>query len=123
MEIMTLGMVAEYINGRAFKPEEWEEIGKPIIRIQNLTNSSDLCNRTTKTYEDKYLVSDGDLLFAWSASLGAHIWHGEDAWLNQHIFKILPRPYIEKNIYFTFCYILLIRFMQKLMDLGWYILH
>ncbi len=102
MEIMTLGMVAEYINGRAFKPEEWEEIGKPIIRIQNLTNSSDLCNRTTKTYEDKYLVSDGDLLFAWSASLGAHIWHGEDAWLNQHIFKILPRPYIEKKYLFYF---------------------
>ena len=96
MAMMTLGTVAQYINGRAFKPEEWEESGKPIIRIQNLTNSSDVCNRTTNTYEEKYLVTDGDLLFAWSASLGAHIWHGEDGWLNQHIFKIIPYECIEK---------------------------
>lgn len=96
MTIMTLGTVADYINGRAFKPEEWEEIGRPIIRIQNLTNSSDVCNRTTNIYENKYLVTDGDLLFAWSASLGAHIWRGEDGWLNQHIFKVLPHSCIDK---------------------------
>jgi len=96
MTIMTLGTVADYINGRAFKPEEWEEIGRPIIRIQNLTNSSDVCNRTTNIYENKYLVTDGDLLFAWSASLGEHIWRGEDGWLNQHIFKVLPHSCIDK---------------------------
>lgn len=82
----TLGDVATYINGRAFKPQEWETSGRPIIRIQNLTNSTQECNRTTKQFEEKYRISDGDLLFAWSASLGAHIWHGEDGWLNQHIF-------------------------------------
>ncbi len=97
MVTMTLGAVAQYINGRAFKPEEWEETGKPIIRIQNLTNSSNVCNRTEKTFEDKYLVTDGDLLFAWSASLGAHIWHGEEGWLNQHIFKVIPNNCIEKK--------------------------
>ena len=96
MAIMSLGTVAQYINGRAFKPEEWEEKGLPIIRIQNLTNSSDVCNRTTIIYEDKYLVTDGDLLFAWSASLGAHIWHGENGWLNQHIFKVIPYECIDK---------------------------
>lgn len=81
----TLGDVATYINGRAFKPQEWETSGRPIIRIQNLTNSTQECNRTTKQFEEKYRISDGDLLFAWSASLGAHIWHGEDGWLNQHM--------------------------------------
>lgn len=86
----TLGDVATYINGRAFKPQEWETSGRPIIRIQNLTNSTQECNRTTKQFEEKYRISDGDLLFAWSASLGAHIWHGEDGWLNQHIFKVIP---------------------------------
>ncbi len=92
----TLGEVADYINGRAFKPDEWEDDGLPIIRIQNLTGSTDVCNRTTKTYEEKYLVVDGDLLFAWSASLGAHIWHGENGWLNQHIFKVIPHEGIDK---------------------------
>ena len=93
----TLGEVAEYINGRAFKPDEWDDDGLPIIRIQNLTGSTDVCNRTTKTYEEKYLVIDGDLLFAWSASLGAHIWHGENGWLNQHIFKVVPHDGTDKQ--------------------------
>lgn len=92
----TLGDVATYINGRAFKPQEWETSGRPIIRIQNLTNSTQECNRTTKQFEEKYRISDGDLLFAWSASLGAHIWHGEDGWLNQHIFKVIPNESIDK---------------------------
>ena len=93
----TLGDVADYINGRAFKPIEWEPTGKPIIRIQNLTNSSTEINRTTKTFEEKYSVRAGDLLFAWSASLGAYIWNGEDGWLNQHIFKVIPKKDISKK--------------------------
>jgi restriction endonuclease S subunit len=35
-EVKKLGEVADYLNGRAFKPSEWEQVGKPIIRIQNL---------------------------------------------------------------------------------------
>ena len=92
-----LGDCATYINGRAFKPEEWETEGKPIIRIQNLTNTSDSVNRTTQVFEDKYLIKDNDLLYAWSASLGAHIWHGEDGWLNQHIFKVVPNEDVSKS--------------------------
>ena len=36
--ILTVGEVADYINGRAFKPSEWEKHGLPIIRIQNLND-------------------------------------------------------------------------------------
>ena len=91
-----LGDVAKYINGRAFKPEEWEKEGKPIIRIQNLTNSSNSVNRSTKIFEDKYLITKNDLLYAWSASLGAYLWSGEDGWLNQHIFKVIPNDNVDK---------------------------
>lgn len=102
----TLGDVATYINGRAFKPQEWETSGRPIIRIQNLTNSTQECSRTTKQFEEKYRISDGDLLFAWSASLGAHIWHGEDGWLNQHIFKVIPNESIDKiYLYYYLLYV------------------
>lgn len=90
VQLKTLGTVATYINGRAFKPSEWENEGKPIIRIQNLTNKDAAFNYSSQEYEEKYLVQKGDLLFAWSASLGAHIWKGEDAWLNQHIFRVIP---------------------------------
>ena len=61
-------------------------------------------NYTTQRFEDKYLVHNGDLLFAWSASLGAHIWNGEDAWLNQHIFRVVPNEGIDKKyLYFYLC--------------------
>ena len=106
MRKSTLGDVADYINGRAFKPTEWESTGKPIIRIQNLTNSSTEINRTTGTFEEKYLVRSGDLLFAWSASLGAYIWNGENGWLNQHIFKVIPKEGVSKKyLYYYLLYV------------------
>lgn len=101
-EMSTLGNVATYINGRAFKPSEWEDSGLPIIRIQNLTNFSAPYNYSSRELEEKYKVTRGDLLFAWSASLGAHIWKGNDAWLNQHIFRVVPSEQIEKKYLYYF---------------------
>ena len=101
--ILKVGNVAEYINGRAFKPEEWEQTGLPIIRIQNLNDPNAYYNRTKNEYEEKYLIKKGDLLFAWAASLGTYIWKGEDAWLNQHIFKVVPYPFMDKKyLYYAF---------------------
>ena len=95
-EFKTLGSVATYINGRAFKPSEWESTGLPIVRIQNLTDKNAKCHYSSTAYEEKYKIHNGDLLFAWSASLGAHIWNQNDAWLNQHIFKVIPNDNIDK---------------------------
>ena len=101
--ILTVGEVADYINGRAFKPSEWEQTGLPIIRIQNLNDEEAAYNYSTAHFEDKYLVHNGDLLFAWAASLGTYIWQKEDAWLNQHIFKVIPKPFIERDfLYYSF---------------------
>ena len=98
-----LGTVARYINGRAFKPEEWMTEGLPIIRIQNLNDDTAYYNRSTSEFEEKYRIKKGDLLFAWAASLGAFLWQGEDAWLNQHIFKVEPYPFIGKMfLYYAF---------------------
>ncbi len=94
---VTYNNVADYINGRAFKPEEWESNGLPIIRIQNLNEPSAPFNYSNNRFEKKYQVQKGDLLFAWAASLGVYIWKGQDAWLNQHIFKVIPYPFIEKE--------------------------
>lgn len=96
-KIVTLKDVADYINGRAFKPSEWEKSGLPIIRIQNLNDDKASFNFTSKSYDNKFRVQHGDLLFAWSASLGAHIWYGQDAWLNQHIFQVKPKQCANKK--------------------------
>lgn len=84
-----LGDVATYINGYAFKPDDWSDTGLPIIRIQDLTGNSYQANRYNGEYNKKYEVLAGDVLISWSASLGVYIWTGEKALLNQHIFKVV----------------------------------
>ncbi|MEB0205502.1 restriction endonuclease subunit S [Pseudomonas sp. CCC3.1] len=83
-----LGALASFTNGKAFKKGEWLEAGKPIIRIQNLKSPDATFNYADDSHEEKYLVRNGDLLVSWSASLGVYYWHGQDAWLNQHIFRV-----------------------------------
>jgi len=85
-----LGNVAEFINGFAFKPHHWGAEGKKIIRIQNLTDKSKPYNRTKEEVDRRYLVRNGDLLVSWSATLDVFEWQDEDAFLNQHIFKVVP---------------------------------
>lgn len=99
-QVKKLGEVAEYINGRAFKPTEWENSGVPIIRIQNLNKTEAAYNYSSKEFEEKYELRKGDLLYAWSASLGVFIWSGEKAWLNQHIFKVVPKSICDKKFLF-----------------------
>jgi type I restriction enzyme, S subunit len=88
--VAPLGDVADFINGYAFKPEDWSSEGLPIIRIQNLTGTSNELNRTKLDVPEKYLVDRGDLLVSWSASLGVFQWQGPKAIVNQHIFKVVP---------------------------------
>lgn len=93
----SLGDLADFTNGKAFKKEEWLETGKPIIRIQNLNNSSAKFNYADDSHEEKYLVRNGDLLVSWSASLGVYYWNSGDAWLNQHIFRVDNLRGCDKN--------------------------
>jgi type I restriction enzyme S subunit len=105
-EVVRLGEVGNYINGYAFKPSDWSNTGKPIIRIQNLNNPSASFNYYNGQLDYKYLVKKGDVLISWSASLGAYLWNGEDAWLNQHIFKVkLTNQNVAKDyLYFALLY-------------------
>jgi type I restriction enzyme S subunit len=97
--MIPLGEVAEFINGAAFKPEDWHENGRKIIRIQNLNDSSKPYNLTTRNIDKKYEVNTGDILVSWSASLGVFEWlERETALLNQHIFKVIPdKSKVNKN--------------------------
>ena len=88
----------QYINGLAFKPNEWGNVGRPIIRIQNLSGRSQDFNRTEKKVDDSVIVRTGDILVSWSATLDVFIWNlNEDGVLNQHIFRVIPEKLISKN--------------------------
>ena len=90
--------VADFVNGAAFKPEDWGEDGLPIIRIQNLTDSGKPFNYTERVVPDKLVVNPGDLLVSWSATLGVFQWNGPKGLLNQHIFRVLPNDeVVDKN--------------------------
>lgn len=95
--LTTFGDVAEYINGRGFSKSEWEDEGRPIIRIQNLTGTGDTVNRYSGEVDEKHIIRDGELLISWSATIDAHIYHGEEAALNQHIFKVNTKESINKK--------------------------
>jgi len=89
MKKVKLGEVATFINGYAFKPQDWSSEGKEIIRIQNLTKTSKETNYYSGTIDKKYIIEDGDILISWSGTLGVFQWCGKSAVLNQHIFKVV----------------------------------
>jgi type I restriction enzyme, S subunit len=91
-EVRSIGQMFRLINGCAFKPEDWKQNGTPIIRIQNLNDPSASFNYSQSPVPEKNLIEPGDLLFAWSgtigSSFGARVWSGPSGVLNQHIFKV-----------------------------------
>ena len=99
-EKIKLGEICNFVNGRAFKPSEWEKQGLPIVRIQNLNDENADFNYYSKAIEDKYIIENNQLLFSWSGtpgtSFGAFFWTRGKAVLNQHIFKIIPK--IDVNL-------------------------
>ena len=91
--------VAEYINGRATKPAEGQDTGMLLVRIRELTSGIGQSSMyiDPSTVKAKHLICDGDLLFAWSASVGIYVWRGPDAALNQHIFKVVAKPGVDQR--------------------------
>lgn len=104
-----LGEVAKYINGRAFKPEEWKQTGTPIIRIQNLNDPNTSFNYYDGEIEERYKIRNDDLLISWSASLGAYLWTRGDAVLNQHIFRVEEHPelVLRNFLYYVVNYVMI----------------
>ncbi|WP_318875108.1 restriction endonuclease subunit S [Sinorhizobium meliloti] len=94
----TVADVCTLQNGRGFKPEDWGDVGLPIIRIQNL-NGNPAFNHFAGEVENRFLVEPGQMLFAWAGtkgvSFGPTVWNGKRGVLNQHIFKVHCRGEID----------------------------
>lgn len=99
-----IGELCRLVNGKAFKPSDWGVAGLPIVRIQNLNRSDAKFNFFDGPVEEKFLIKNGDLLFAWSGtpgtSFGAHTWNGPDAILNQHIFNVHYNHHVVDREFF-----------------------
>ncbi|MCP4183886.1 MAG: specificity determinant for hsdM and hsdR, partial [Hyphomicrobiales bacterium] len=105
-ETVEIGKLSDLKNGRAFKPTDWTKDGLKIVRIQNLNNPDANYNNYSGEVRDRFIINTGDLLFAWSGtpgtSFGAHIWRGERAVLNQHIFRVDFDETIVSKKYFNY---------------------
>lgn len=89
--------LAEYINGYAFKPDDWGKDGLPIIRIEQLRNPESVTDYYFGRIPGKNIIDNGDLIFSWSASLLLRIWQHGRAALNQHLFKVIEKPGVDRN--------------------------
>lgn len=98
-EKKSIADLGTYLNGFAFKPSDWQERGKPIIKIKEMGNgiSTDTPRNNGERVPEKYLIKSGDLLFSWSATLMVIVWTGEEGWLNQHLFKVTPTQGIGRE--------------------------
>ena len=97
-EKRTLASLADYHNGRAFKPQDWGKEGLPIIRIAQMTNPIAKTDfYSGDDIEAKHKINNGDMLFSWSATLAVMLWNRGPAVLNQHIFKVEGKPGIDSD--------------------------
>lgn len=83
-----VGEVCRLLNGRAYSKSELLESGKyRVLRVGNLFTNPNWYHSDLELDEDKYCQA-GDLLYAWSASFGPHVWEGERVIYHYHIWKV-----------------------------------
>lgn len=96
--------LAQFINGAAYKAfaPNREKRGLPIIKIAEL--KAGVTEQTA--YSDvqmpyKYRIAQCDILFSWSGnpdtSIDTFVWSSGSAWLNQHIFRVVPNCSGERS--------------------------
>jgi type I restriction enzyme, S subunit len=91
-----LSSIADFLNGLAcqnYPPRD--NIHKlPVLKIKELSSGiSAESDWATTEIPSAFSVKNGDVIFAWSASLMVKIWNGEQCILNQHLFKVTSKDY------------------------------
>ena len=88
--------IAEYTNGLAM--QKYRPVGDfslPVVKIRELSQGAiDLNSEMADpSINKKFIIDDGDVIFAWSGTLLVKIWCGGKAGLNQHLFKVTSTQY------------------------------
>lgn len=88
-----LNDIADFFNGKAFTKNA-TGTGRMVVRIAELNSgpgASTVYNEIPDV-DEKHLVNPGEILMSWSGTLGVFLWPREQAIINQHIFKVVPKP-------------------------------
>ncbi|MGB4499323.1 MAG: restriction endonuclease subunit S [Methylococcaceae bacterium] len=100
-----LSQIANFLNGLACqKHPPKNAIDKlPVLKIKELNSGiSESSDWATSEIKPEYIIENGDVIFAWSASLMVKVWNGEKCILNQHLFKVTSTEY-PKWFYLMWC--------------------
>lgn len=103
-EASSLGELAVFDSGYAFKEHELSEHGWKVVRITNLHRSDFPYWRFDGKPKETWIVKSGDLLFSWAgvaSSIDAYLYDGEIALLNQHIYNFRMKSSDEKEFLFN----------------------
>ncbi|MBW0762233.1 restriction endonuclease subunit S [Mammaliicoccus lentus] len=100
--------IAQFISGKAFTSKDFTENPQvegalPIIRIQNVNSEEAQFKYWNKDYDEKFIVTSGDLLMSLSGDFKLKIWDGPKALLNQRVVKIEINDNVNK--YYLFKYL------------------
>ena len=99
-KVGNLYSIADFINGLAcqkFRPKDGER-AIPVIKIKEMHDGITAeTEQVSENIPSKHKISDGDILFSWSATLEVMYWYGGSGGLNQHIFKVNPKSYFPKE--------------------------
>jgi hypothetical protein len=80
--------VGNFQNGYPFKPADLKGSKLPVIRIKQLLDADDKPDFTDLVVDKDFHISDGDIIFSWSATLAVKVWTRGAAILNQHLYKV-----------------------------------
>lgn len=102
-EVKNLFHIAKYHNGLAcqkYRPSDGKE-SLPVIKISEMHNGFTAeTERATINIPSENIIENGDVLFAWSASLEVMLWGLGKGALNQHIFKVTSNNDYPKSFYY-----------------------
>ena len=102
-EVRNLFYIANYYNGLAcqnYRPQEGED-SLPVIKITEMHNGfTSETERASANITSEAIIENGDVLFAWSASLEVMLWGLGKGALNQHIFKVTSNNGFPKSFYY-----------------------
>lgn len=104
-EEKSLSSIANFLNGLACQkyPPKNEIEKLPVLKIKELSSGiSENSDWATTDVKNEYVVENGDVIFAWSASLMVKLWTGDKCILNQHLFKVTSDNY-PKWFYYLWC--------------------
>lgn len=101
-----VGDLARYVNGKAFT-KFGNGRGRMVIRIAELRSGAGGSTvYSDHEAEPDFMAMPGDILFAWSGSLDVYRWHGPEALINQHIFKVTPKGYPAWLVFHALKYVM-----------------